>query len=418
MRVGFVVYGDVETTSGGFLYDRKLIEGLRARGDTVDVIELPWPSYCRGLLDGVVRRFGGLGDEFTSDTEPDDRAVDPGEGFDVLVQDELAHPTLVALNARLRRAYGCPIVSVVHHLRCSEARPWWKKRGYRPVERCYLRGVDAAICNSSVTEKNVTALADLPTTIAPPAGDRFDRAIDADAIEERARDGPLVVCFLGSVTARKGLDTLVRGLSRLPDDRWQLTVVGDLGADPTYARRVRRTISRLGVGDRVSLLGGLSDDALADVLRRSHLLVIPSTHEGFGIAYLEGMGFGLPALATTAGGARDVVTHGETGYLCSPGTVGEIARYVRRLADDRALLAEMGVAARACYERWPTWAESAARVGTFLDRIVAGDVSARATGDRDHGHDPDHGGDGDGGGADPTRGVEEAYRAGVYDALA
>lgn len=362
MNVGFVVYGDIETTSGGFLYDRKLIAGLRERGDTVTVVELPWSSYPRGLLDGGVRRFRGLGEEFGS------------ERFDVLVEDELAHPTLLGCNPRLRRRYDCPIVTVVHHLRCSEARSPLERTVSRATERRYLRGVDGAICNSAFTRETVTDLADVPTLVAPPAGNRFDPAIDAEAITERAHEGPLNLLFVGNVVPRKELHTLIEGLARLPDERWRLRVAGDTGANPTYVRRVHRTISRLGVGDRVSMLGAVADDELEAALRESHLLAIPSTHEGFGIAYLEGMGFGLPALASTAGGARDVVTHGETGFLCSPGNVGGITRRVRALADDRDRLARMGSNARERYEAWPSWAESAANVGPFLDRIVAGET--------------------------------------------
>jgi glycosyltransferase involved in cell wall biosynthesis len=363
MKIGFLVYGDVETTSGGFLYDRKLIENLRERGDAVEVIELPWPSYPRGLVSG-----------FTTD-------LDRLEGdFDLFLQDELAHPTLLGLNARLRRKYGTPIVSVVHHLRCSETGPRSANACYRAVEERYLRGINAAICNSAFTQESVLDLATLPTTVAPPAGNRFDPAIDAETIAERARDEPFEVIFLGSVIERKGLDTLIEGLARLPNERWRLRVVGDTRIEPAYARRIHRTISRLGVGERVSIAGKLPDDALADVLAGSHLLAIPSTHEGFGIAYLEGMGFGLPALATTAGGASEIVTHGETGYLCSPGDVGAIARRVRTLADDREALAERGIAARERYEAHPTWTESAAQVGDFLDRVLAGEIEGETTG--------------------------------------
>ncbi|PSP73372.1 glycosyltransferase family 1 protein [Halobacteriales archaeon QS_3_64_16] len=363
MKIGFFVYGEVETTSGGFLYDRKLIENLRERGDSVEVIELPWPSYPRGLVSG-----------FTTD-------LDRLEGdFDLFLQDELAHPTLLGLNARLRRKYGTPIVSIVHHLRCSETGPRSAKVCYRAIERRYLRGIDAAICNSAFTQESVLDLATLPTTVAPPAGDRVDPAIDAETIADRARDEPFEVIFLGSVIERKGLDTLIEGLARLPNERWRLRIVGDTGVEPAYTRHVHRTISRLGVGERVSLLGALPDEALAAVLEGSHLLAIPSTHEGFGIAYLEGMGFGLPALATTAGGASEVVIHGETGYLCSPGDVGAIARRVRTLADDREALATMGIAAREHYETHPTWAESAAQAGDFLDRVLAGEIERETTG--------------------------------------
>jgi glycosyltransferase involved in cell wall biosynthesis len=363
LEIGVLVYGDVGTTSGGFLYDRKLIEGLRGRGDTVEVIELPWPSYPRGLVGGFT-----LG-------------LDRIEGdYDLLLQDELAHPTLLGYNARLRRQCGCPIVSVVHHLRCSEARSRPANAWYRTVERRYLRGIDAAICNSEFTRKSVRDLAALPTTVAPPAGDRFDPAIAPASIAERARDGPLEILFLGSVIERKGLDTLIEALARLPDDRWRLRAVGDAGVEPTYTRRVRHTISELGVGDRVSIEGKLPDEVLAEVLGKSHLLAIPSTHEGFGIAYLEGMSFGLPALATTAGGASEVVTHGETGYLCSPGDVGGIARRIRALAEDRETLTKMGIAARERYEAHPTWTESATQVGEFLDRVVSGETGGKTTG--------------------------------------
>jgi glycosyltransferase involved in cell wall biosynthesis len=381
MKVGFVVYGDIGTTSGGFLYDRKLIEGLCERGDTVEVIELPWPRYPRGLYEGLTADV----DRFAA-------------GFDVLLQDELAHPTLFGCNARLRSRCDVPIVPVVHHLRCSEAHPRWANTCYRAVERRYLAGADAAVCNSAFTRESVRNLASLPTVVAPPAGDRFDPAIDAEAIGARARDGPLKVLFLGSVVPRKGLDSLIEGLSRLPDERWRLRVVGDRDVDPAYTRRVSRMIARYGVGDRTSMLGALSDADLAEALEASHLLAVPSTHEGFGIAYLEGMGFGLPSLATTAGGASEVVTHGETGYLCSPGDVEGICHYLRVLADDRELLAEMSIAARERYEAHPSWAESATQVGTFLDRIVADETGDGSTEDgEDDSNDRGRTGNGAGG---------------------
>jgi glycosyltransferase involved in cell wall biosynthesis len=365
MRIGFVVYGDLETRTGGFRYDRRLIAGLRERGDRVDVISLPWRRYPRGLFDGLSTRLA-------------DRLDGP---FDVLLEDELAHPSLVGLNRRLRARSDVPIVSVVHHLRCSEDHSsparWW----YRTVEQRYLGALDGAICNSESTRTTVERLAGpaLQTTVAPPAGDRFDPAIDAREIERRAREpGPLRTVFVGSIVQRKGLDSLIAGLSRLPGDSWTLRVVGSPDADPGYARKVRRQVARLGLGSRVSFAGELADAALADALRASHVLAVPSTHEGFGIAYLEGMGFGLPALASAAGGAREIVDHGETGYLLRPNAPAEIARALRTLATDREHLARMGSGARERFERQPGWAENTARVRRFLER-VADATTANAT---------------------------------------
>ena len=363
MRVGLVVYGDIETTSGGFRYDRKLIEGLRERGDSVDVISLPWRSYSRGLLDGISGAHL-------------DRLLGP---YDVLLEDELAHPTLAGLNPRLRRRVEYPIVTIVHHLRCSEARSRPANALYRAIERRYLAGVDAAVYTSEATRNAVEALADVPTVVALPAGDRFDPPIDAGAIDDRARrDGPLELCFLGSLVPRKGLETLIEGLARVPDERWRLRVVGDPTVDPAYAKRVRRRATRLEVTDRVRFEGILDDAALAGALRSAHVLAMPSTHEGFGIAYVEGMSFGLAALATTAGGAREVVTHGETGWVLPPEDPTAIAQAIDGVATDRDRLAQMGRAARDRYEAHPTWDESAARIQRFLRQVVAAypDLSA------------------------------------------
>ena len=64
--------------------------------------------------------------------------------------------------------------------------------------------------------------------------------------------------------------------------------------------------------------GSLDNAPLIELLKQSHVLVVPSSYEGFGIVYLEGMGFGLPAIGTTAGAAGEIITHGENGYLIQP----------------------------------------------------------------------------------------------------
>ena len=53
MHLGLVVYGSLETVSGGYLYDRKLVEHLESCGDEVEVISVPWRPYGRALLDNL-----------------------------------------------------------------------------------------------------------------------------------------------------------------------------------------------------------------------------------------------------------------------------------------------------------------------------------------------------------------------------
>jgi glycosyltransferase involved in cell wall biosynthesis len=143
-------------------------------------------------------------------------------------------------------------------------------------------------------------------------------------------------------------------------------VVGNLEVAPAYVRRIRRQIAERGLSAQVSLCGVLGDAQLAARLAASHLLSVPSSYEGFGIVYLEGMGAGLPALASTAGAAREIITHGRDGFLVPPGDAQALACYVQTLIQDRERLAYMSLAARQRYTLHPTWAESTQRMRGFL----------------------------------------------------
>ena len=351
MHVGLVVYGDLGTTTGGFLYDRKLVAHLRECGETVGVVSLPWHSYPRALADNL-----------------DPRVRRQLRGFDVLLEDELCHPSLVRHNP----AIDAPVVAVVHHLRASEQWPAWQRRIYRAIERRYLQSVDAAVYVSETTRRDAERLAGArPSVVARPAGDRFDPNLGDDAIATRADRDPFRILFVGTLTPRKGLHTLLDGLARV-DGNWQLTIVGD-ESDEEYARTVRQRARRLGIRESITFEGRIPDRALAERFAESHLLAVPSTYEGYGIVYLEGMGFGLPALATTAGGASELVTHRENGFLVPPDDPEAIATAVETLLTDRERLREMSLAARRRYERHPGWDESMATVRRFLRAIAAGE---------------------------------------------
>jgi len=347
MNVGLTLYGSLDTRSGGFRYDRQLVEGLRRAGDSVEVIELPWRTYGRGLLDNLSRSLRRR------------LQVD----VDVMLQDELAHPSLVRTNRHL----PYPVVGIVHHLRSSERRRLTPL--YRAVERAYLSTVEGVVCNSTATREAVTELGVDDAVIAPPAGDRFDPEIDPADIDERARNGPLQIVFVGNIAPRKGLDTLVDGLAAAETDA-ELTVVGE-ATDESYVDSVKRRVRRAGIENRVRFAGHLDDAALASRLEASSLLAMPSRYEGFGIVYLEGMSFGLPALASRAGGATDIVTDGETGVLVDPDDSDAVADAIETLTKDPDRVAEMGRAARARYERHPGWRETADRVREFLTSVTA-----------------------------------------------
>jgi glycosyltransferase involved in cell wall biosynthesis len=358
VQVGLLLYGSLDTVSGGFIYDRHLVRYLKEQGDRVEVINLPWRRYGPSLLDNL---------------DPALRSRLELAAFDVLLEDELVHPSCFWLNQRLRSRINYPLVAIVHHLRCREHHAAWPTRLYRLVEKRYLASVDGFICVSRTTEKDVQDLLgrEAPLVVASPGKDGLPGAVSPAEIEARATaPGPFHIIFVGNLIPRKELHTLLAALANLSGGDWRLTVIGSLDLDAAYVKAIRRQIQEQGLSPRVKLLGTQPAPELAARLAASHLLAVPSSYEGFGIVYLEGMHFGLPAIASTAGAARELIRHEENGFLVPPGDAASLTRYISLLMEDRELLKRMSLAAHRGAAAHPTWTESAARARNFLQNLL------------------------------------------------
>jgi glycosyltransferase involved in cell wall biosynthesis len=363
-RIGLIVYGSLDLVSGGYLYDRHLVAELRARGRQVVVFALPSRRYAFNLLDNVLP---GLM-----------RSIERAR-LDVLVEDELCHPSLLALNYRLKQRLGLPVISVVHHLRASEHASGWQHWLHQLVERAYLRGVDGFIFNSRATADSVRRLTGRQTAsvVAWPSVGQFQPNTQAGAVESRAHAAPpLRIVFLGNVIQRKGVETLIDAVSMLPSESWSLTVIGDLEHDSHLTRRLRQRIQAHGLCDPVWLAGRLPDSEVASILSGSHVLVVPSIYEGFGIAYLEGMTFGLPAIGAETGGAGEIITSGVDGWLVPPGDAQALSARLLELIRDRELLIRMSHAALERAHRHPSWQASMGRAVHFIESAANRSIAA------------------------------------------
>ncbi len=374
MHLALVIYGSLDTVSGGYLYDRMLVQHLREQGDEVEIVSLPWRNYAVHLTQNFAPQLRNW------------------RGYDAILQDELNHPSLFIANRIIKRSPGFsrdhfrapanqvgasrawtpniripPVISIVHHLRASEQRPAWQNAFYRLIERSYLSSVDGFVFNSHTTQKAVEALVGSghSSVVAYPAGSRFGAAVSIDTIRKRAaRPGPLKLLFVGNVIPRKGLHTLLEALRQI-ETGWELNVIGSLATDPAYAAELQRRAP-----PHVNFLGSVSDAQITNYYSQSHALVVPSSYEGFGIVYLEGMGFGLPAIASTKGGASEIITHSRDGFLVKPDDPAALATHIRSLIQDHELLLKMSLAARERFLQHPTWTQSMETVRQFIQRVA------------------------------------------------
>jgi len=359
MHVGLLIYGDINSQSGGYLYDRQLVSFLQRQGDRVDILSLPQKSYARDLLSRGI---------------PDAICCDP---LDILIQDELVYPRVFKLNSALKSRLNCPIVSLVHLLDSSRPQPWPRRLLARWAEGRYFSSVDGLIFNSCYTRQKVGELlaGDLPPqTIAVPAADHLlppasERLADSPADKSPA----LKILYAGNVIRQKGLHVLLQALEKIDRGCFRLTIAGRLDMEPDYVKQLRGLITRRHLRQSIEFTGPLNSNALTARYLQNDLLVLPSVHEAYGIVYIEAQGFGLPVIGTRVGGAAEIIQHGSNGYLIEPGDSNALRDMLILLNHDRDLLKRMSSNARNYYRQHPTWDASCGKIRDFLITTIQGE---------------------------------------------
>jgi glycosyltransferase involved in cell wall biosynthesis len=131
-------------------------------------------------------------------------------------------------------------------------------------------------------------------------------------------------------------------------------------------------VHRLKLGDNVEFCGVLDSMGVNDLLERSHIMVMPSLKEAFGVAALEASAGGRPVVAARVGGIPEVVHDGETGVLVPPGDARALAEAIIRLGRDRAMLYRMGEAGWRFARDNYTWKNSLDAMTALYEKLLNG----------------------------------------------
>jgi glycosyltransferase involved in cell wall biosynthesis len=118
------------------------------------------------------------------------------------------------------------------------------------------------------------------------------------------------------------------------------------------------------------MTGPLDGKALAARLEAGQVFVLPFSHEGFGIACLEAMAWGLPVVGSSRGALKEFVHNGVNGALIPPGNLDAFAKEIQELHEDRTRLTAIGRQALTTYHRRPTWQDSLHKVHAFLASMM------------------------------------------------
>jgi glycosyltransferase involved in cell wall biosynthesis len=345
-RLWFAIPGDIETRTGGTIYDKKVIAELRAAGWAVDHLQWPssFPFPSPEDLESVAASLAAC---------PDGAAVlIDGLAFGAM-------PELAAAEARRLK-----LIALVHHpLALESGVPSNVAGRLRTSEQEALKHVRAVIVTSDMTAATLAQdYGVLPATItvATPGIDRPD-----NAWLHQPNPVPQLLA-VGTITPRKAYDVLVDGLARIADLNWHCTVAGSLERACETVAAVRRQIQDHGLEDRIALIGEVADPR--PLYETADIFVLPSRYEGYGMAIAEALAYGIPVIATHVGAIPDVVPQ-SAGILVPPDDPGALTDGLRRLIESPSRRQELAEGARAAARRFAHWRDTAARVASAIDAV-------------------------------------------------
>lgn len=245
------------------------------------------------------------------------------------------------------RLHRLPLVLTVHTslrhtLTVSDLRSAALKTLGGRIEKWGERSAEAVLTVAPRLARRLVAEGIRPDRVhACPPG--VDAALFEGPFEDPfPRIGAPRVLFVGRLAPQKGVRNLVEAAALLEDPSAQVLLVGD-GSE---RRSLEREIRRLGVEERVHLLGFVPHKRVPAVLAHADLLVLPSLYEELGTILLEAMWAGLPIVASKTGGIPDVITDGVNGMLVPPGEPQALAGAIDRVLAEPRLADRLSQAAQ------------------------------------------------------------------------
>jgi glycosyltransferase involved in cell wall biosynthesis len=333
----FIIASRFEELTGGLVWTNKLAEYAKHTYQHTTVIDLSRHSS----LFGNSRYFGM---------------------FYFLFYFFKKHDFFVFIDHRLHLRFNLPLLvmlickrnryaTLCHHVLCRTKKNAIRRRIEFISEKLFLRYAQLIVVPSQRTMVEVArfGVSKQKIKVVNPT-----RVFTCDELPKRSLQRRLL--FVGNLEERKGVDVLLRAVTRICD--FSLDIVGDY-KDGNYVRRLRAFVRENGLTGKVSFHGRIDTRLMPSFYRNANIFVFPSRHEGYGMVLVEAMCFGLPIVATSIPTTLEIVRHGVNGYVCPLDDEVCIAKSINRLLNDSGLQRRMSLRNFEMSCRFQDWDEVA-----------------------------------------------------------
>jgi glycosyltransferase involved in cell wall biosynthesis len=192
-----------------------------------------------------------------------------------------------------------------------------------------------------------------------PYGVRLDKFAPTEAPPADSFE----VLFAGQIGLRKGIPYLLEAFARLRHPHKRLNLVGSVQDD------IRGLLPTLPT-EHVTFTGSIPQAALARRMSASHVLVLPSIEEGFGMVMAQAMACGCPVIGSDATGVEHLFADGEAGFIVPIRDTDTLAGRLQQIADDSALQLRLGAAAQECVKNLGGWDRYGEQWDTLLHALT------------------------------------------------
>ena len=184
-----------------------------------------------------------------------------------------------------------------------------------------------------------------------------------------------VVLYVGRFDPRKGIETLVRAVSRSAVPKADLKLIIGGGwregeSDGKERDRIGSIVEELGLSDITSFPGALNRDILPAYYAAADVCVVPSHYEPFGLVAIEAMACGTPVIASDVGGLKYTVVPQQTGLLAPPKNEAVFADAIDRLLADSVWRQQLGHTGRQRVETHFSWNGIASQLGQLYTQLL------------------------------------------------
>lgn len=341
----FAVPGDLQTLTGGYIYDLRLLTGLRGLGWDITHIPLgaSFPDPSKKDMQHAAQQLA-----MVPSTAP--------VIIDGLAMGAMDHDVLTGMTA--------PIIALVHHPLAHESGlPRDKRDKLFRTERDNLALASHVLVPSPHTAALLGSDYDVPSdriTVARPGTDR--------PIGRLAKTQPPLILSVGIQVPRKGHDVLLRALAQVVDRPWQAVIAGS-ALDADHASLLARLVDELGLSNRVRLAGRVSGEELARLYGQASVFALATRYEGYGIVFDEAMAYGLPIITCATGAVPETVAQG-AGLLVPPDDHDAFADALAQVLDETEIRDRMAAASQTAGVALQNWDGTSRLVADVLDRIA------------------------------------------------